>query len=132
MIRRLTLSQRLTLVFTAILLFCAAAACGIQIYSSNQYGNVMVQRLSAGLAQQIVISEPLLDNTGQVNRQTLKILFDRLMTLNPSGYAVAKSALECATVVTATGGRVWSVGRDVGLVLGNAPSKTIDGECQQD
>lgn len=44
----------------------------------------MVQRLSAGLAQQIVISEPLLDNTGQVNRQTLKILFDRLMTLNPS------------------------------------------------
>ena len=51
MIRRLTLSQRLTLVFTAILLFCAAAACGIQIYSSNQYGNVMVQRLSAGLAQ---------------------------------------------------------------------------------
>lgn len=41
MIRRLTLSQRLTLVFTAILLFCAAAACGIQIYSSNQYGNVM-------------------------------------------------------------------------------------------
>ncbi|EFH6737670.1 two-component sensor histidine kinase [Escherichia coli] len=84
MIRRLTLSQRLTLVFTAILLFCAAAACGIQIYSSNQYGNVMVQRLSAGLAQQIVISEPLLDNTGQVNRQTLKILFDRLMTLNPS------------------------------------------------
>ncbi len=177
----------------------------------------MVQRLSAGLAQQIVISEPLLDNTGQVNRQTLKILFDRLMTLNPSvelssdlaGWATArgccalgapqtsackyraaakflagsawpvygddprstdkqkvfsvapihlngelrgylyiilqgeelnaladtlwqKSALECATVVTATGGRVWSVGRDVGLVLGNAPSKTIDGECQQD
>ncbi|NDO79831.1 two-component sensor histidine kinase [Citrobacter sp. NCU1] len=84
MIRRLTLSQRLTLVFTAILLLCAVAACGVQLYSSNQYGNAMVQRLSAGLAQQIVISEPLLDNDGQVNRDTLKTLFDRLMTLNPS------------------------------------------------
>lgn len=84
MIRRLTLSQRLTLVFTAILLLCAAAACGVQLYSSNQYGNAMVQRLSAGLAQQIVSSEPLLDGAGQVNRQTLKTLFDRLMTLNPS------------------------------------------------
>lgn len=29
MIRRLTLSQRLTLVFTAILLFCAAAALSL-------------------------------------------------------------------------------------------------------
>ncbi|ADO49199.1 sensor histidine kinase [[Enterobacter] lignolyticus] len=84
MIRRLTLSQRLTLVFTAILLLCAAAACGVQLYSSSQYGNAMVQRLSAGLAQQIVRSEPLLDGGGQVNRQTLKTLFDRLMTLNPS------------------------------------------------
>lgn len=84
MIRRLTLSQRLTLVFTAILLLCAAAACSVQLYSSSQYGNAMVQRLSAGLAQQIVISEPLLDKGGQVNRETLKTLFDRLMTLNPS------------------------------------------------
>lgn len=84
MIRRLTLSQRLTLVFTAILLLCAIAACGVQLYSSSQYGNAMVQRLSAGLAAQIVKSEPLLDAQGQVNRQTLKTLFDRLMTLNPS------------------------------------------------
>jgi hypothetical protein len=40
----------------------------------------MVQRLSAGLAQQIVAREPLLDAHGEVNRQTLKSLFDRLMT----------------------------------------------------
>ena len=84
MIRRLSLSQRLTLVFTAILLLCAVAACSVQLYSSSQYGNAMVQRLSAGLAQQIVSSELLLDNEGKVNRQTLKTLFDRLMTLNPS------------------------------------------------
>lgn len=84
MIRRLSLSQRLTLVFTAILLLCAVAACSVQLYSTTQYGSAMVQRLSAGLAQQIVNSEPLLDKQGDVNRQTLKTLFDRLMTLNPS------------------------------------------------
>lgn len=82
--RRLSLSQRLTLVFTAILLLCAIAACSIQLYNSNQYGNAMVQRLSSGLAQQIVNREPLLEAHGEVNRQTLKMLFDRLMTFNPS------------------------------------------------
>ncbi len=56
---------------------------GVHIYSSNLYGNAMVQRLSAGLAQQIVITESLLDNRGQVNHRTLKSLFERLMTLNP-------------------------------------------------
>ncbi|BBQ84642.1 MULTISPECIES: sensor histidine kinase [Enterobacteriaceae] len=84
MSRRLSLSQRLTLVFTAILLLCAIAACSVQLYNSSQFGNAMVQRLSAGLAQQIVNREPLLDAQGGVNRQTLKTLFDRLMTLNPS------------------------------------------------
>ncbi len=82
--RRLSLSQRLTLVFTAILLLCAIAACSIQLYNSNQYGNAMVQRLSSGLAQQIVNREPLLEARGEVNGQTLKMLFDRLMTFNPS------------------------------------------------
>lgn len=84
MIRRLSLSQRLTLVFTAILLLCAIAACSVQLYSTSQYGSAMVQRLSAGLAQQIVNSDPLLDKQGNVNRQTLQTLFSRLMTLNPS------------------------------------------------
>ncbi|MHB9326637.1 ATP-binding protein [Phytobacter ursingii] len=84
MMRRLSLTQRLTLVFTVLLLLCAAAACSVQLYSSTRYGDAMVQRLSAGLAQQIASSEPLLDSQGKVNRQTLKSLFDRLMTLNPS------------------------------------------------
>ena len=84
MIRRLSLSQRLALVFTSLLLLCAIAVCLIQLYSSAQYGNVMVQRLSAGLAQQIAAREPLLDAQGQVDRQMLKPLFDRLMTFNPS------------------------------------------------
>ncbi|MGK9172663.1 HAMP domain-containing histidine kinase [Yokenella regensburgei] len=82
--QRLSLSQRLTLVFTALLLLCAAAACSLQLYSTTRYGDAMVQRLSAGLAQQIARSESLLDRQGQVNREALKSLFDRLMTLNPS------------------------------------------------
>jgi hypothetical protein len=83
-IRRLSLSQRLALVVVSLLMLCAAAVCAVQLHSSAQYGNAMVQRLSAGLAQQIVAREPLLDAHGEVNRQTLKSLFDRLMTFNPS------------------------------------------------
>ncbi|KMK30026.1 histidine kinase [Pluralibacter gergoviae] len=84
MIRRLSLSQRLTLVFTAILMLCAVAACAVQLYSSSRYGSAMVQRLSADLAPQIVASEALFDPQGRVNRPALKTLFDRLMTLNPA------------------------------------------------
>ena len=84
MMRRLSLSQRLALVFTSLLLLCAAAVCLVQLYTSAQYGNAMVQRLSAGLAQQIVAREPLLDAQGHVDRQALKPLFDRLMVFNPS------------------------------------------------
>jgi Osmosensitive K+ channel histidine kinase len=84
MISHLTLSQRLSLLFSATLVLCMFVACGVQLYSSKQYGDAMVQRLSAGLAQQIVSSEPLLDNQGKANTENLKSLFDRLMTLNPS------------------------------------------------
>ncbi|MEL4868586.1 HAMP domain-containing sensor histidine kinase [Pantoea agglomerans] len=84
MISHLTLSQRLSLLFSATLVLCMFVACGVQLYSSKQYGDAMVQRLSAGLAQQIVNSEPLLDSQGKANTENLKSLFDRLMTLNPS------------------------------------------------
>ncbi len=84
MIRRLSLSQRLALVVVSLLMLCAVAVCAVQLHSSAQYGNAMVQRLSSGLAQQIVAREPLLDAHGEVNRQTLKSLFDRLMTLIPA------------------------------------------------
>lgn len=80
----MSLSQRLTLVFTGILLLCAAITCGVQLYSSSQFGNAMMQRLSASLAQQIVSRERLLDDGGKVNQQTVKMLFDRLMIFNPS------------------------------------------------
>ena len=84
MIYRLSLSQRLTLVFTSIMLICAVTVSVVQIRSSKQYGDAMVQRLSLELASKIVKSESLIDTSGQINRQTLKGLFNHLMTLNPS------------------------------------------------
>lgn len=84
MIKRLNLSQRLTLLFILLLVLCAAVAGALQLYTSMQSGNAMVQRLSENLARQIVRSEPLLDAQGQVDRRALRPLFDRLMTFNPS------------------------------------------------
>ncbi|WP_320713331.1 sensor histidine kinase [Enterobacter cloacae] len=84
MMRRFSLSQRLTLLFILLMMLCAAVACAVQLYSSIQYGNAMVQRLSGGLAQQIVQREPILNAQGRVDRTALKPLFDRLMTFNPS------------------------------------------------
>ena len=84
MMRRFSLSQRLTLLFTVLLLLCATVACAVQLYVSMQYGNAMVQRLSGGLAQQIAQREAILDTQGRVDRSALKPLFDRLMTFNPS------------------------------------------------
>ncbi len=48
MIRRLSLSQRLALVVVSLLILCAAAVCVVQLHSSAQYGNAMVQRLPPG------------------------------------------------------------------------------------
>lgn len=84
MTRRFSLSQRLTLLFILLLMLSAAVACVVQLYTSMQYGNAMVQRLSGGLAQQIAQREPILDAQGKVDRHRLKPLFDRLMTFNPS------------------------------------------------
>ncbi|VTP65851.1 Uncharacterised protein [Leclercia adecarboxylata] len=78
------MTRRLTLLFILLLTGCAAVACAVQLWTSMQYGNAMVQRLSGGLAQHIAQRETLLDAQGQVDRTRLKPLFDRLMTFNPS------------------------------------------------
>lgn len=62
---------------------CGCRQC-CRVRSSKQYGDAMVQRLSLELASKIVKSGSLIDASGQVNRQTLKGLFNHLMTLNPS------------------------------------------------
>ena len=84
MMRRRSLASALTLLFTALLLLRATVACAVQLYSSMQYGNAMVQRLSGGLAQQIVQREAILDAQGRVDRGALKPLFRPADDLNPS------------------------------------------------
>ncbi|SQB20732.1 Uncharacterised protein [Citrobacter koseri] len=91
-------------------MLCATVACAVQLYSSMQYGNAMVQRLSGGLAQQIVQREPILDAQGRVDRSVLKPLFDRLMTFNPSVelYVISsgrRTAGRCRTAGPYPGGK---------------------------
>ena len=54
MIRRLSLSQRLALVVVSLLMLCAVAVCAVQLHSSAQYGNAMVQRLSSTLGLKVI------------------------------------------------------------------------------
>jgi hypothetical protein len=133
------------------LLMLCAAPCAVQLYSSAQYGNAMVQRLSPGW-QQIVAREPLLDAQGQVNRQALKPLFDRLMTFNPSvelylvspdGELLADAAppghikrqrIDMAPVQAFLSGSAWPVYGDDPRSLDNekssAPRRCVDGQLR--
>lgn len=115
--RRFSLSQRLTLLFILLLTLCATIACAVQLYSTTQYGNAMVQRLSGGLAQQIVQREPILDAQGRVDRHALKPLFDRLMTFNQaSNCTLSRLMANC-----------WLTPRRRGISSGK---KSISGRCR--
>ncbi|ARP91414.1 two-component sensor histidine kinase [Bordetella genomosp. 9] len=80
---RLSLSQRLSLVFALLLAACTAAAAWLQIGASRLREEEAVQRLSAGLAQHIADSAPLMDAEG-LRRDAVRQLFDKLMAVNPS------------------------------------------------
>jgi len=79
----LTLSQRLTLVFTLLLLLCCALSGWMQIRSSNEYSQGVIQRLSGNLASQIAGAYPLIGPDG-VNSAAIKTVFDQTMAVNPS------------------------------------------------
>jgi hypothetical protein len=68
MMRRFSLSQRLTLLFILLLMLCAAVACAVQLYSSAQYGNAMVQRSVGRAGAADCQREPILDAQGRVDR----------------------------------------------------------------
>ncbi|MCT4702731.1 ATP-binding protein [Enterobacteriaceae bacterium H20N1] len=81
--RTFSLSQRLTLVF-AILLFASCALMGwMQVRTSTQYSQAVIQQLSSNLAQHINQSYPLLGKDG-LNKDSVRTLFDHLMSVNPS------------------------------------------------
>ncbi len=81
--KRLSLSQRLSLVFAVLLLACTAAAARLQISASRMREEETAQRLSIGLARHIADSAPLMDAEG-LCPAAVRELFDKLMAVNPS------------------------------------------------
>lgn len=80
---RLSLSQRLTLVFALLLVACCAVSGWLQVRSNTQYSQQVIQRLSVNLAQHITDNNRLLGEQG-LNPASVKKLFDQLMSVNPS------------------------------------------------
>lgn len=81
--RKLTLSQRLTLVFALLLITSCSLLGWLQIRTSTQYSQAVIQQLSDSLAEHINQSYPLLGQDG-LNNDSVRSLFDHLMTVNPS------------------------------------------------
>lgn len=83
MFTRITLWQRLSLVFTLLLLVCCGLAGWLQIRASAEHEQYTIQRMSKGLAQHISSHSVLMDPHG-IDRQNLGKLFDMLMVVNPA------------------------------------------------
>ena len=80
---RLSLSQRLSLVFATVLVACCATSAWLQTTTSERHEQEVIQRLSAGLAAHIAESSELMEPTG-LNQKAVHALFDKLMDVNPS------------------------------------------------
>ncbi len=83
MMRRLSLSQRLSAVFVVLLLACCAASVALQMRGSERHEQEVIQRLSLDLAPQIA-GYPELMAAGGLNPSAVHDLFDKLMAVNPS------------------------------------------------
>lgn len=81
--RYLTLSRRLTLTFASLLLTACVLLGWLQVKTSDQYSQSVIQQLSRGLAQHINQTYPLLGQNG-LNKASVHKLFDNLMAVNPS------------------------------------------------
>lgn len=79
----LTLSQRLSLVFSILLLACCGASAWLQIKAIDMREKEVVQGLSRGLAASIAHDAALMDSRG-LRPDAASRLFDQLMTVNPS------------------------------------------------
>jgi signal transduction histidine kinase len=80
---RLTLSARLSLVFCALLLASSAAAAWLTIRANRMLEQELVQRLSSDVAEHIADSAEFMDDDG-LRPDAVRILFDQLMSVNPS------------------------------------------------
>jgi signal transduction histidine kinase len=79
----LTLTQRLSLVFSVLLLACCGASAWLQIRSSDLHEKEVIQSLSKGLADHIAHRTTLMDANG-LRPDAVRQLFGQLMMVNPS------------------------------------------------
>lgn len=80
---RLTLTQRLSLVFAVLLLVCCGTSAWMQVRSNQMHEQEVVQGLSRDLAQHIANDTVLMDAQGLMP-DAVRSLFSQLMLVNPS------------------------------------------------
>ncbi|MVW79076.1 sensor histidine kinase [Bordetella sp. 02P26C-1] len=81
--KRLTLTQRLSVVFALLLLACCGATAWLYVAANDQYQQEVVQQLSSDLARHIADSRALMDAEGW-KPESVRTLFAQLMAVNPS------------------------------------------------
>ncbi|MBX9407003.1 HAMP domain-containing histidine kinase [Pseudomonas baetica] len=80
---KLTLTQRLSLVFAVLLLVCGGTSAWLQVRSSQMHELEVVQGLSRDLARHIAHDTVLMDSNGLMPG-AVRELFSQLMLVNPS------------------------------------------------
>lgn len=80
---RLTLTQRLSLVFAVLLLICSGTSAWLQVRSNRMHELEVVQGLSRDLAAHIARDTQLMDADG-LKPDAVRNLFSQLMLVNPS------------------------------------------------
>ena len=80
---KLTLTQRLSLVFAVLLLVCCGTSAWLQVRSSQMHELEVVQGLSRDLARHIAHDTVLMDSNGLMPG-AVRELFSQLMLVNPS------------------------------------------------
>ncbi|MYM37456.1 HAMP domain-containing protein [Duganella sp. FT94W] len=82
----LTLSQRLSLVFSVLLLACCGASAWLQIRANIMHEKEVVQGLSRGLARSIALDAQLMraEDAQALGPEMVRRLFSRLMDVNPN------------------------------------------------
>nr|WP_314524397.1 HAMP domain-containing sensor histidine kinase [uncultured Pseudomonas sp.] len=80
---KLTLTQRLSLVFAVLLLVCCGTSAWMQVRSNQMHEQEVVQGLSRNLAQHIA-NDTVLMNTQGLMPDAVRNLFNQLMLVNPS------------------------------------------------
>jgi HAMP domain-containing protein len=79
----LTLTQRLSIVFSVLLLACCGASAWLQIRASDLHEKEVIQNLSRGFARNIALDAALTDSNG-LRPDAVRNLFGQLMGVNPS------------------------------------------------